>query len=243
VQRTSGMCFPSLCPPLASRLVSLPLLPAALSQDVMAYLRLAVGLRDDVALARVINTPRRGVGDASLERLAAAAAAQGGTLCTLLFGDLAAGGSLPPLPDRKALGLTPKSAAALEAFRELVAGLAAGVRGQPLGQALEQIIAQVGRRGLLACMLNEGEQLAGGTAGEPRQSPATASHPLLPFPRIVAPPAPHADRLPPARAGGRLRQRHRQGGGRAGAAAAAGPAGGGGDGLRPRGAVGGGGPG
>lgn len=27
-------------------------------QDVMAYLRLAVGLRDDVALARIINTPK-----------------------------------------------------------------------------------------------------------------------------------------------------------------------------------------
>ena len=27
-------------------------------QDVMAYLRLAVSLQDDVALARIINTPK-----------------------------------------------------------------------------------------------------------------------------------------------------------------------------------------
>ncbi|PRW20204.1 ATP-dependent DNA helicase isoform B [Chlorella sorokiniana] len=117
-------------------------------QDVMAYLRLAVSLRDDVALARIINTPRRGLGDTSIEKLHAAAAAQGVTLSALLFGGAAAvgGGSagLPQLPDRKELGLTPKAAAALEAFRELMLGLHGAVASQPLGRALKAIIDKTG---------------------------------------------------------------------------------------------------
>ncbi|MEM6566853.1 MAG: UvrD-helicase domain-containing protein [Planctomycetota bacterium] len=40
-------------------------------KDVVAYLRLALNPADDVAFARVVNTPTRGVGDTSLARLAA----------------------------------------------------------------------------------------------------------------------------------------------------------------------------
>lgn len=185
----------------------------------MAYLRLAVSLRDDVALvsgrplarnasrpysavtatnkritpgplrrvltmsahpdpsptypphhpthptkqARIINTPRRGLGDTSVEKLQAFAAARGQTLSSLLFGGMggsggyaaggagaagaagedAAAGALPQLPDRKDLGLTPKASAALQAFRELMAGLHAAVASQPLGRALDTILAKV----------------------------------------------------------------------------------------------------
>lgn len=45
-------------------------------QDVLAYLRLAVSLRDDVALERVINVPRRAVGGTSVDRLKEFANAQ-----------------------------------------------------------------------------------------------------------------------------------------------------------------------
>ena len=44
-------------------------------KDVLAYLRLAVNPADDAAFQRAIGWPRRGVGQVSLERLAAAAAA------------------------------------------------------------------------------------------------------------------------------------------------------------------------
>lgn len=112
-------------------------------QDAMAYLRLAVSLRDDVALARIINTPKRGLGDTSVEKLQAAATAQGLTLSALLFGSATAGGGLPLLPDRKELGLTPKAAAALEAFRELLLGLHGAVASQPLGRALREVVDKV----------------------------------------------------------------------------------------------------
>jgi len=115
-------------------------------QDVMAYLRLAVSLHNDVALSRIINTPRRGLGDTSIDKLQAAAKAQGTTLCGLLFGGAAAGGGgagLPQLPDRKELGLTAKAAAALEAFRELVLELHRAVASQPLARAMQAIIDKV----------------------------------------------------------------------------------------------------
>jgi superfamily I DNA/RNA helicase len=171
----------------------------------MAYLRLAVGLRDNIALSRIINTPRRGIGDSSLIRLQAAAAERGLTLCSLLFGDGfsgeggqgsdqgsqgsgegtqggqgsdeasqgsgegsdgsegAEGGEgrgmqLPPLPDRKELGLPAKAATALEAFRQLMAELHVAVRTQPLHKALKHIVDRVGGRQLglrrYSCLLS-----------------------------------------------------------------------------------------
>ncbi len=45
-------------------------------KDVLAYLRLLVNHADDNAFLRAVKTPRRGVGSATLERLAAHAAAQ-----------------------------------------------------------------------------------------------------------------------------------------------------------------------
>jgi len=46
-------------------------------RDLLAYLRLALHPGDNVSLERVINVPRRGVGDVSLERLKTYAAARG----------------------------------------------------------------------------------------------------------------------------------------------------------------------
>ncbi len=47
-------------------------------QDVIAYLRLAVTLRDDVALERIINVPKRQLGPAAIARLKELAKAQVG---------------------------------------------------------------------------------------------------------------------------------------------------------------------
>ncbi|RAL24975.1 hypothetical protein DL240_01835 [Lujinxingia litoralis] len=46
-------------------------------KDLLAYLRCALNPNDDVATARVINTPRRGVGKTTLEKLAQATSVQG----------------------------------------------------------------------------------------------------------------------------------------------------------------------
>ena len=55
-------------------------------KDLLAYLRLAATLRDEMALSRVINTPSRSVGAKTVEKLLAWAEAGGQTLCAALFG-------------------------------------------------------------------------------------------------------------------------------------------------------------
>ncbi len=67
-------------------------------QHVMAYLRLISNQRDGGAFDRVVNYPRRGVGDATLERLAAFSAAEGLPLLEAAAradeaGDIPAGGA------------------------------------------------------------------------------------------------------------------------------------------------------
>jgi DNA helicase-2/ATP-dependent DNA helicase PcrA len=49
-------------------------------KDLLAYLRLALNPRDLASLRRVVNTPRRGIGEVSLARLEAYAAAHGVTV-------------------------------------------------------------------------------------------------------------------------------------------------------------------
>ena len=67
-------------------------------QDVMAYLRLISNPRDGGAFERIVNFPRRGIGDTTLERLGAFAEARGLMLleavaCADAAGDIPSGGA------------------------------------------------------------------------------------------------------------------------------------------------------
>ena len=62
-------------------------------KDLIAYLRLAATLSDEVALARIINTPARAIGARTVEKLQAWADAAGRSLCTALFGTCAVRGA------------------------------------------------------------------------------------------------------------------------------------------------------
>lgn len=85
-------------------------------QDIMAYLRLAVSLSDDVALLRIINVPKRGLGDASVVKLMEAAAVHSdGSLSRLLFEQIEGVQSI-----FTEIGLSRKAIAAVYAFREMV---------------------------------------------------------------------------------------------------------------------------
>jgi superfamily I DNA/RNA helicase len=67
-------------------------------KDVIAYLRVALNVRDDLALRRVINYPARGIGATTVERLVAAAHARHAPLWDALRGAIAGGtASLPGL--------------------------------------------------------------------------------------------------------------------------------------------------
>ena len=64
-------------------------------KDVIAYLRVALNPRDELALRRVINYPARGIGATTVERLATAAQAKHGTLWDALRGAISGTGTLP----------------------------------------------------------------------------------------------------------------------------------------------------
>jgi DNA helicase II / ATP-dependent DNA helicase PcrA len=53
-------------------------------KDVLAYLRVLVNPRDEEALRRIINYPRRGIGDATVEKMSQQASAAGKSLWELL---------------------------------------------------------------------------------------------------------------------------------------------------------------
>ena len=55
-------------------------------KDLLAYLRLAATLSDEVAMSRIINRPVRSIGEKSVEKLQAWADAAGQTLCAAVFG-------------------------------------------------------------------------------------------------------------------------------------------------------------
>lgn len=71
-------------------------------KDVMAYLRVVVNPADTVSLKRVINTPRRGIGDKTVAELEGAAVVQG----IALFDVISAAHTLPGLSKKAIGGLT-----------------------------------------------------------------------------------------------------------------------------------------
>jgi DNA helicase-2/ATP-dependent DNA helicase PcrA len=63
-------------------------------RDLLAYLKVCVAPQDEVSLARIVNVPPRGIGDASLERVHAWAVERG----VHLFEALARAAEVPDLP-------------------------------------------------------------------------------------------------------------------------------------------------
>ena len=64
-------------------------------KDVIAYLRVALNPRDELALRRIINYPARGIGATTVERLVTAAHARHATLWDALRGAISGTGTLP----------------------------------------------------------------------------------------------------------------------------------------------------
>jgi superfamily I DNA/RNA helicase len=66
-------------------------------KDLIAYLRVALNPRDELALRRIINYPARGIGATTVERLITAANARHATLWDALRGAVTGTGTLPGL--------------------------------------------------------------------------------------------------------------------------------------------------
>ena len=68
-------------------------------KDLMAYLRLLANFRDDVSLRRILNVPKRGIGDTTVEKLAAFAAENGMSLFEAIMASESSG--LPKAAQQK----------------------------------------------------------------------------------------------------------------------------------------------
>ncbi|HVB35575.1 MAG TPA: UvrD-helicase domain-containing protein [Patescibacteria group bacterium] len=99
-------------------------------KDLLAYARLAVNPNDDVALARVINTPARGIGAKTLESLRTEAIRNGTSLWAAL------GAACEAAPNRSAM--------ALAAFRDLIEDLRARREDLKPAELLRELASRTG---------------------------------------------------------------------------------------------------
>ena len=84
-------------------------------KDILAYLKVLVNPADEIALKRIINTPARGIGHATVEKISELARRQGIIFYDALL-DAASGGLLAAGPRGKVAGFIGQ----LEGFREMV---------------------------------------------------------------------------------------------------------------------------
>ncbi|MCL1804609.1 MAG: UvrD-helicase domain-containing protein [Clostridiales bacterium] len=105
-------------------------------KDILAYLKLIANPEDQVAFRRVVNLPRRGIGDATVNRVVAHSLERGMGLAEALS-------------DREGLGLPPRADRSLEEFRLLYAKLRELAAVENVGQLSRSILMESGYRRML----------------------------------------------------------------------------------------------
>ncbi len=106
-------------------------------KDIVAYLKLAVSQRDSISLARIINTPARGIGRTTLEQ-----AEKYANENSLSLWD-----AIGRMLETNQFGT--RAHAAMAAFKNLIEELAETVRAKPLNEALAFIEDRTGYRKML----------------------------------------------------------------------------------------------
>ena len=115
-------------------------------KDVAAYLRLCVNPRSDVDLLRIVNTPPRGIGDTTIERLRDSAARTGLSLWEAVE-------SMERDPE-----LAQSARAKLAPFRDLIRRIGEAVRNAPgAADAIELVMSETGYEDRLRLEGEEGE--------------------------------------------------------------------------------------
>jgi DNA helicase II / ATP-dependent DNA helicase PcrA len=115
-------------------------------KDVLAYLRLIANPRDAVSFARIVNVPRRKIGDRTVQELERLARRHG----TSPFQ------AVTRLDEADALGAAAISA--LEAFRKLIEGLRAAAAQLSLPELVERVLAESGYKSMLQDGTPENEE-------------------------------------------------------------------------------------
>ena len=106
-------------------------------KDLLAYLRLLVNPSDDVSFNRVINVPRRGLGDVTLQKLAALAAHK---QCSLLHAAQAS---------QELTGVRANAMASLQSFATKVISLSRQAEFLSLPQLVEEVLTTTGLKSSL----------------------------------------------------------------------------------------------
>ncbi len=100
-------------------------------KDLMAYLRLLVNPQDDAAFLRAVNTPRRGIGPGTVEKLTALANRQGVSLCD----------ACASLALSSAIGT--RAAANLRQFGAWVGGLSQATKAGQIAATVRKLIVDI----------------------------------------------------------------------------------------------------
>jgi hypothetical protein len=102
-------------------------------RDLLAYLRLIASPEDEVSLRRVLNVPRRGIGNRTEKSIAAMAQSDRTSFAAILA------------RPRDVPGLSPRTVGAIEAFNDLLAGLRADAdAGWPVSEIAEAVLERSG---------------------------------------------------------------------------------------------------
>ena len=118
-------------------------------RDIVSYLKLLVNPQDEIALRRIINTPARGIGQATLDRLLAVAVEQGKSLWDVLT--MAA--ELPGLPAQAVEGAA--------SLCRLVERYQSRATGKQLAQHIRALIDEIGYADELARQYSDPDQRQG----------------------------------------------------------------------------------
>jgi DNA helicase-2/ATP-dependent DNA helicase PcrA len=118
-------------------------------KDALAYMRLVINPHDDVSFRRVVNVPTRGIGRGVMESLEATAPAPESETLPLLAAGLQPAPAANSLWTRLVHGLetkrfTPRPAASLAAFRDLIASLTEMALREPVSIAIGKMLDQSG---------------------------------------------------------------------------------------------------
>jgi DNA helicase-2/ATP-dependent DNA helicase PcrA len=106
-------------------------------KDAIAYLQVLDNPADEVSLRRIVNQPRRGIGNTTLDRLAMAARARGI-------------GLWEAIADVEAAGLAAAATGSVARFRDMMAALRERAAEASVADLLEQVLADTGYMEVLA---------------------------------------------------------------------------------------------
>ena len=101
-------------------------------KDVIAYLTVLVNPNDESRLLRIVNSPKRGLGQTSIGRVQAQAAATGESL----WQTMVAADDVP--------GLTPGATEGLLKFVRMIEALRAGMFGRPVASVVRDVLTESG---------------------------------------------------------------------------------------------------